>query len=65
MKAKLAAEDAGNVSDKLIYAGREIRGAPSRPNRMGRNLLFSELMIDEWLEKTAQPAAELKLVKKG
>jgi len=56
MKAALAAAYAGGVSPKVLYAA--VRGGQLRAARIGagRNLLFSEQFIDEWLQQLAERA---------
>ena len=56
-KAPKAADYAGEISPKILYSA--VRAGKLRAAKIGagRNLLFSEEYIDEWLQAVTKPAA--------
>ena len=59
-KAPRAAEYAGNISVKVIYAA--VRSGKLRAAKIGsgRNILLCEAFIDDWLQATVEPVEHRK-----
>ncbi len=59
-KATKAAAYAGGISPKVLYSA--VRAGKLRAAKIGagRNLLFCEAFIDEWLRATVEPVARSK-----
>jgi len=60
MKAPKAADYAGGISPKILYSA--VRAGKLRAAKIGagRNLLFCETFIDEWLGATVEPVDRSK-----
>ena len=58
MKAQKAADYAGGVSPKILYSA--VRAGKLRAAKIGagRNLLFCEAFIDQWLQRSAGEPVE-------
>ena len=58
MKAAKAAEYAGGISVKVLYAAVREKRCEAAHVGAGRNLLWCEAFIDDWLQATVKPVKE-------